>query len=221
MIESYLCCRSVSSSFRYRKDELKELIDKTEMNENEIEEFYKDFLHCYPRGYLTLNKYLFIHQIKKKRQLNENEKIYFKEFFRLFDLNNDGKLDFKEFLLSIYQINSKSIEEKFLFICQFYSKEKKTKIFSRFQLKLFFEEIFHLFDIPLFHWQLEEFLHHLFNKIDNENKSSSSSSSIQWKQIQEILLHHQHLFQSILQPTINRSSSSSSIESIYHLSECF
>lgn len=216
--EAMNACCSLRLSSPLRKEQLKHLADQTQLDPKEIDEFHQDFLHSYPRGYLSLPKFLLFYQTSKQRPLTSNEKIHLKDIFHSFDLNSDNKLDFAEFLVAIAQLNSPSVEEKLLFIAQLHSKEKKEKRFSSDELKLFFEEIFHLLDLPLFQSQFQQFIQQIFSQL-------KSKSSIEWKEVREILLAQRSSLPSILQPAPQRrsssSSSSSTVRSIVHLSACF
>ena len=217
------CC-SLRLSSPLRKEQLKRIADQTQLDPKEIDEFHQDFLHSYPRGYLSLPKFLLFYQTSKQRPLTSNEKIHLKDIFHSFDLNSDNKLDFAEFLVAIAQLNSPSVEEKLLFIAQLHSKEKKEKRFSSDELKLFFEEIFHLLDLPLFQSQFQQFIQQIFSQLKSK---SSTGSSIGWKEVQDILLDQRSSLQAILQPAPSRRPSSSSpssslsMQSIVHRSEYF
>jgi Ca2+-binding EF-hand superfamily protein len=164
---------------------------KSNLSNEDINQWYSRFIHCYPHGYLNEKEFLNYYQ-QLHDEYSLELKLIIKELFQVFDLNNDHKLDFYEFILFNILTNDGTIDEKFQFIFHLFDKEKE-KYFSRNEIKDFLKNIFHLFDIPSSKFNLIDVIDFVFQK-----NNIQKDQKIQWKQFAQYILNHQSLYEQLI-----------------------
>jgi len=79
-------------------NDLQELQHSTNLSEQEIQDFHKDFRKSYPKGRLTKAN---VEQLYKKTYPKGDPKVVVEEMFRVYDTDKDGTIDFREFLVGL------------------------------------------------------------------------------------------------------------------------
>ena len=79
--------------------QLSYLTKKSSLSEEDVQDWYERFNHCYPRSYLSYKE--FVSYVNQLYAYNGHEhrltKATIKPLFRLLDLNEDKHLNFEEF----------------------------------------------------------------------------------------------------------------------------
>jgi Ca2+-binding EF-hand superfamily protein len=171
--------------------EINNLSNKLNLTRKDIEEWYEDFVHCYPHGHLSRRQFVFYYQ-QLRDEHSEQFKPLIKQLFELFDLNKDQKLDFEEFVLLTMLTGNGSIYEKMKLIFTLYDKEKD-KSFSRNEIKDLLRSMFDLFDIPSSKSNITEVINIIFQR-NNINRDQK----IEWNQFSEEIINDQALIQQLI-----------------------
>jgi Ca2+-binding EF-hand superfamily protein len=171
--------------------EINELTLKSDLTIEDIEQWYSRFVHCYPYGYLNEKQFINYYQ-QFRDEYSEQFQPLIKELFQSFDLNHDQKIDFQEFVLLNVLTTDGSIHEKMQLIFHLYYKEKE-KSFSRYQMKEFLRNIFHLLDIPSSILNLNDPIYYIFKK-----NNIQKDQQIKWRQFTEEILNDESLYQQFI-----------------------
>nr|XP_022318075.1 neurocalcin-like [Crassostrea virginica] len=88
---------------------IEELSKQTTFSEDEIRNWYKDFIHDFPKGYVKL------HEFEKMYEgffPNGDASKFARHVFHAFDVNGDGHIDFREFVCGLNATLRGSIQQK-------------------------------------------------------------------------------------------------------------
>ncbi|XP_061192042.1 neurocalcin homolog [Saccostrea echinata] len=88
---------------------IEELSKQTEFSEQELQQWYKDFMNDFPKGYVKL------HEFEKMYEgffPNGDASKFARHVFHAFDQNGDGHIDFKEFVCGLNATLRGTIEQK-------------------------------------------------------------------------------------------------------------
>ena len=89
--------------------DVSQLLHKTDLSEQEIREFHKDFQKSYPKGRLTK---VDVTKLYKKTYPKGDPAAVVDEMFRVYDADKDGTIDFREFLVGLGASQRGSEDEK-------------------------------------------------------------------------------------------------------------
>jgi len=89
--------------------DVSQLLHSTDLSEQEIKEFHKDFLKTYPKGRLTKQD---VAKLYKKTYPKGDPAAVVDELFRVYDSDKDGTVDFREFLVGIGAAQHATEEQK-------------------------------------------------------------------------------------------------------------
>ena len=129
--------------------QISKLARQSRVSEEDIEEWYERFNHCYPRGSLSVKEFImYLKQIQTQNGNDNNPtKSMVKRLFHLLDLDKDKQLNFEEFFLFNILINQGLVEDKLRLILSLYDTDKQ-KYLTRQQLENVLINMFDLLDIP-------------------------------------------------------------------------
>nr|XP_011427450.2 neurocalcin homolog [Crassostrea gigas] len=88
---------------------IEELSKQTEFSEEEIRQWYKDFVHDFPKGYVKLDEF---ERMYEGFFPNGDASKFAKHVFHAFDVDGDGHIDFREFVCGLNATLRGSIEQK-------------------------------------------------------------------------------------------------------------
>jgi len=89
--------------------DVNQLLHQSNLSEQEIKEFYKDFKKQYPKGRLTKQD---VTKLYKKTYPKGDPTAVVDEMFRVYDSDKDGTIDFREFLVGLGASQHGSEDEK-------------------------------------------------------------------------------------------------------------
>ena len=95
------------------------LVQNTDFSEEEIQEWFREFLMDCPDGILTKTKVV---EMLSKILPVENGEIVADLIFSTFDQDRSGWIDFNEFIIATYCTANVSLEEKLQWVFQLYDK---------------------------------------------------------------------------------------------------
>ncbi|CAF1289342.1 unnamed protein product [Adineta steineri] len=168
----------------------KRLSKQFHLPEEEIEEWYERFQHCYPRGLSSKEFVFYLQQIQIKNGKDKRPtKSIVKRLFRLLDINQDKQLDFEEFFQFNILINQGSSENKLKLILSLYDKDKQ-KYLTRQQLENVLINMFDLLDIPIPNNGLSERI----NTILTRGNFNNQNSKISWHAFRTHILDNSSSF---------------------------
>lgn len=88
---------------------IEELSKQTEFSEEEIRQWYKDFVHDFPKGYVKLDEF---ERMYEGFFPNGDASKFARHVFHAFDVDGDGHIDFREFVCGLNATLRGSIEQK-------------------------------------------------------------------------------------------------------------
>ena len=100
-------------------EDIKFLVENTDFSEEEIQEWFREFLMDCPDGILTKIKVV---EMLSKILPDENGAIVADVIFSTFDRDGSGWIDFNEFIIATYCSANVSLEEKLQLVFQLYDK---------------------------------------------------------------------------------------------------
>lgn len=100
-------------------EDIKFLVENTDFSEEEIQEWFREFLMDCPDGILTKIKVV---EMLSKILPDENGAIVADVIFSTFDRDGSGWIDFNEFIIATYCSANVSLEEKLHWVFQLYDK---------------------------------------------------------------------------------------------------
>lgn len=83
---------------------IEELSKQTEFSEEEIRQWYKDFVHDFPKGYVKLGEF---ERMYEGFFPNGDASKFARHVFHAFDVDGDGHIDFREFVCGLNAITGK------------------------------------------------------------------------------------------------------------------
>ena len=101
-------------------DDVKLLVQNTDFQEEEIREWFREFLHDCPDGILTKDK---VSGMLSSILPQDNVKVVTDLIFTTFDKDNNNFIDFNEFLIATHCTATSSPEDKLRWVFQLYDKE--------------------------------------------------------------------------------------------------
>lgn len=180
------------------------LANESHLTEQEIQEWYERFTHCYPRGYLSYKEFISYLREVNNQNGNDNQltNSMVKQLYRVLDLNQDKQLNFEEFFLFNIVINQGSLEDKLRLILALYDREKD-KYVTRSQLENILVNMFDLLNISKAKIGLSERLDAIlirtnFNTQDNQ---------ISWHTFITYIRNDKSLFALLIGKDTNRKKS--------------
>jgi Ca2+-binding EF-hand superfamily protein len=185
------CCRSRLAE-PLQDEHLKDLLAKTLYTAEQLRQWHSRFVHCYPHGYLSYRKFLVFYQ-QLHGEFDEGNELLIREIFHVADVNDDQRIDFHEFVLFDMLINEGSDREKLEFICRFYGKDKTDKLLSKRQLKDFWKNVLHLFDIPFVNSQLNQLIDDIYVKL----KLNPQADAVNWTRLRTLISSDPFFFQQL------------------------
>jgi Ca2+-binding EF-hand superfamily protein len=184
--------------------QLSKLARQSHLPEEDIEEWYERFNHCYPHGRLSYKE--FIMYLKQLQTQNGNDhnpkKSMVKQLFLLLDLDKDKQLNFEEFFLFNILINQGSIEDKLKLILSLYDKDKK-KYLTRQQLENVLRNMFDILDIHEPKTGLSKKIDTILTRANFNNQDSK----ISWHTFSSHVLNDPSLFKLLISNDINGNDS--------------
>jgi len=78
--------------------DVSQLLHSTDLSEQEIREFHKEFVKSHPKGRLTK---LDVSKLYKKTYPKGDPTAVVDEMFRVYDVDNNGTIDFREFIVGL------------------------------------------------------------------------------------------------------------------------
>ncbi|CAF1089772.1 unnamed protein product [Brachionus calyciflorus] len=149
------------------------LLNRTNYDRSEIEEWFSEFMKDCPSG--KLNKKYFLKQYKKFNPNSKPEKLC-DHVFRAFDQDKNGYIDFQEFLISINLTSTNSnYRKKLEWLFNFYDIDGNGTI-DKDEFRTIVESIYKVLDIKHKHNsdQIEQNVNEMFQKIDTDKSKSIS-----------------------------------------------
>ena len=101
-------------------DDVKLLVQNTDFQEEEIREWFREFLHDCPDGILTKDR---VSGMLSSILPQDNVKVVTDLIFTTFDKDNNNFIDFNEFLIATHCTATSSPEDKLRWVFQLYDKE--------------------------------------------------------------------------------------------------
>ena len=93
---------------KLRKDEIQELFECTHFSKREIQNWYKGFMKCCPKGLMTVKQFKEMYEEYFDGDASE----FASHVFRTFDKDSSGFIDFREFVTSLSITSRGSLDEK-------------------------------------------------------------------------------------------------------------
>jgi len=90
-------------------NDVNQLLHNTDLSEQEIREFHKEFLKAHPKGRLTKQD---VTKLYKKTYPKGDPAAVVDELFRAYDADKDGTIDFREFLVGLGAAQNSNDESK-------------------------------------------------------------------------------------------------------------
>lgn len=117
-----------------KPDNLPKLAEQFEFPQEDVQQWYQDFLSENPNGKVSHKKLIEFYQ---KLYPEGDPKPLCDDIFRLFDTNRDDSIDFTEFLTVIYLTKKGSNEDKCRVVFKLYDKDGKGKITRQRMIEVF------------------------------------------------------------------------------------
>lgn len=176
--------------------QLKYLSEQSHFTNEEVQEWYDRFNHCYPRGYLT-SKDFFMHlqQFHRQNRINNSPptKLMVKQHFRVLDLNEDKHLNFEEFFLFYLLINQDSTEEKLKLLLTLYDRDQ-TKYLTKQQMENILINMFDLLNLSKSKIGLTQRLDTILTRVN----INTQNEKISWYIFSSSVVNNRSLFQFLI-----------------------
>jgi Ca2+-binding EF-hand superfamily protein len=183
--------------------QISHLTSQSNLSEEDVQDWYERFNHCYPCGYLSHKEFMiYINQFYAYNgHENRLSKSITKQLFRLLDLNEDKQLNFEEFFFFHILINQGSTEEKLKLILRLYDRDEK-KYLTRQELE---DVLISMFDLL----NMTKSKNDLSQKIDtilSRANFNSQNSKISWRTFSTHILNDSSLYELLISKDINRKN---------------
>jgi len=101
-------------------NDVNQLLHNTNLSEQEIREFHKEFLKSHPKGRMTKQD---VTKLYKKTYPKGDPTAVVEEMFRVYDSDKDGTIDFREFLVGLGTSQHGSDDEKLRLAFQMFDSD--------------------------------------------------------------------------------------------------